>query len=133
MNNIHYSIDKSLVEDYEKYIKEAKANRPKQKQRWGLPAPIAEMGIKDNIIEYQAENADLAIITLGRLSGEFQDRKVEGDFTLTTAELQLIDKVSTAFHAKGKKVIVILNIGGVIETVSWKDKADAILLVVQPE
>ncbi|MFZ0596589.1 MAG: glycoside hydrolase family 3 C-terminal domain-containing protein, partial [Flavobacterium sp.] len=59
-------------------------------------------------------------------------RVVDNNFNLATEEIEMLDKISNAFHAKGKKVVVILNIGGVIETASWKDKADAILLAWQP-
>ncbi|MBA4141349.1 MAG: glycoside hydrolase family 3 C-terminal domain-containing protein, partial [Segetibacter sp.] len=40
--------------------------------------------------------------------------------------------IADAFHAKGKKLIVILNIGGPVETTSWRDHADGILLAWQP-
>lgn len=74
-----------------------------------------------------AEANDVAVITLGRISGEGNDRLIE-NFSLTQNERALVEKTSEAFHKVGKKVVVILNIGGVIETASWKDIPDAILL-----
>ena len=72
----------------------------------------------------------MALITIGRMSGEFLDR-TSSDFNLSAANKKLISDVTKAFHAKGKKVVVIMNVGGVIETASWKDQPDAILCAWQ--
>jgi beta-glucosidase len=79
-----------------------------------------------------AGEADVALFTLGRNSGEGRDRAREGDFELLAVEKTLIQDLATAFHARKKKLVVVLNVGGVIETASWRDGPDAIVLAWQP-
>jgi beta-glucosidase len=74
----------------------------------------------------------MAIIAIGRNAGEGRDRKLDGDYELTSTEIDAIKSISTAYHARQKKVIVVLNIGGVINVMPWRDNADAILLAWQP-
>jgi beta-glucosidase len=126
-----YVLDPSLKNVYTGYITEQKSKRPPIP--WFLlPPPIPEMTVEAGVIEQEAGEADVAVITIGRNSGEFSDRKMENDFTLSIAEQTLIKNVGDAFHAKGKKVVMVLNIGGVLETASWRDHIDAILLAWQP-
>ena len=95
-------------------------------------AKLPEAPISRTFINAQVDKSDLAIVVIGRNSGEGGDRKVDGDFNLTETERQLISDVTAAYHLAGKKVVVVLNIGGAIETNSWKEDPDAILLAWQP-
>jgi beta-glucosidase len=131
MEQAGYTFDQNLAAKYASHIALEKTKLPKRKFFFELLPPLPEMEWIPAELEQLASSADVALITIGRNSGEFQDRKKENDFDLTAAEQQLLTNVSKAFRAKGKKVIVVLNIGGVIETASWVSNADAVVLAWQ--
>ncbi len=93
--------------------------------------PLELKGIR-NYTAKAAEEADVAIITIGRNSSEAFDRHVERDFNLNMHEQAMIAAVSRDFHSRGKKVVVVLNICSPIEVASWRDKVDAILVTWLP-
>lgn len=124
--------DAGLAEAYASYIKEEEAKRPEPPMPFMPKEPIAERPVNPSEVARLAREADLALVTLGRNSGEFRDRKLEGDFELTAVEKKLLADVAAAFHGQRKKMLVVLNVGGVIETMSWRGSADAILLAWQP-
>jgi beta-glucosidase len=136
LENAGFELEKTLKAQYENYISDAKSKKQK-------PAdPIAallepnsgetEMGVEMLSARLLADECDAAVITIGRNAGEGNDRKnVEGDFKLTKTELSMVARVSSAFHKVGKKVVIILNIGGVVEVASWRDMPDAIVLAWQ--
>lgn len=132
LQNAGFTYDKALLENYESFIKEEKAKRQPRRSSFLLPAPIAEYAVKPDVAEKLANESEVAVITIGRNAGEFSDRKLENDYYLSDVEKQVIKTVSDAFHAKAKKVVVLLNVGGVVEMASWRDDADAILLTWQP-
>lgn len=134
LRNAGYAIDAELENTYTKYIKEETERlNPKSDDPMAMFMPKIRAGEfvpSARLLDKMVRANDVAIITLGRNSGEFLDRKV-ADFTLTEQESGMIEAVCAAFHEAGKKVVVILNIGGVIETASWKNLPDAVLLAWQ--
>jgi beta-glucosidase len=126
------SADPAAAGRYPAYIQEQQAKQPSMAMPFLLPPPIAEMTLAADEIARLARETDLALVTLGRRSGEFRDRKIEDDFDLSPTEKTLLRDVSAAFHAQKKKLVVVLNVGGVIETASWREQSDAILVAWQP-
>ncbi|MCR5140057.1 MAG: glycoside hydrolase family 3 protein [Bacteroidaceae bacterium] len=125
------TVEPELSYVYHKYLQKHRPRKTLMSGMLGSPA-APEMPISRSTVEAAAQLADVAILTISRQAGEGGDRHLEDDFHLTNAEKQMLLDISYVFHAQGKKFIVVLNIGGVIETASWKHLADAILLAWQP-
>ena len=143
LKNGGYTVSEDLKTTYEKYIADAKDAKKKaleeleKKDKQAamlarfMPGTLpAEKQFTADELTAQAEASDVAIITIGRISGEFLDRKAS-DFNLSASERQLLEQVCDVYHKAGKQVVVLLNIGGVIETDSWKALPDAILCAWQ--
>ena len=126
-----FTVEESLAGSYTQYIGKNRPRGSSLSRMLGGPA-TPEMTIGREAVDAASEGADIAVLTLSRQAGEGGDRHLEGDFLLTEGERQMLADISEAFHQKGKKVVVILNIGGVIETASWKHLPDAIVLAWQP-
>lgn len=80
---------------------------------------------------YMAENTDIGVVVIARGSGEGADGTPD-TFETSAKELEMIKKVSKAYHALNKKVVVVLNIGAPMNTEEWKNDVDSILLSWQP-
>ena len=134
LENAGFVLDKGLVDYYNAFAAYDKAQSALSggNNSWFSRRKLAEIAIPEAAIANEARNNDVAVIVIGRNAGEGADRKMIDDFDLTTVERELIRDVSLAFHGQGKKVVVVLNIGGVIETNSWKNSVDAILLPWSP-
>ena len=143
LKNGGYTISEEMKSGYETYLADCKkkaeeelAEKAKKDPKTALlvkflPGTLPpEKQFTTEELTKQAEASDIAIITIGRISGEFLDRKV-ADFNLNDSETKLIQQVCDVYHKTGKQVVVLLNIGGVIETASWKDLPDAILCAWQ--
>lgn len=99
---------------------------------WGMwPRYLPEMPLKDEIVKKAADCSDIAVVFIGRSSGEDRENVLkEGSYYLTKDELEMLRTVTKHFS----KVAVVLNIGSVIDF-SWLnefgEKIGAVMVVWQ--
>jgi beta-glucosidase len=130
-----YALDKDLSTTYTSYLSDYHAKNPAKSfiQEFMHPSPPApEFSASMDMITKEAASTDIAIISIGRNAGEGRDRKTTDDYELTGVENDMIKNVADAYHAQHKKVVVVLNIGGVIDVTPWRGEVDGILLAWQP-
>lgn len=131
-----FEVNEGIETWYKQYIAlqktELKNNAAASSVLLGEPV-IPEMEVSRSFVNKMVPESDIAILTISRNAGEGGDRRAEdGDWTLTGSERQLLQDICDAYHYAGKPVVVVLNIGGVIETASWKNLPDAVLLAWTP-
>lgn len=127
--NAGFAVTANLQNIYKQFIDTIVANSKQRNKKFAVDFH-AEMPINEELIKADVKSNDMAIITIARNAGEGSDRKVT-DFGLSDTEKELIKQVSKIYHEANKKVVVVLNIGGVIATADWRDDADAIVLAWQ--
>ena len=103
-------INKDLLEVYTKWDKQNPFDKGKG---WGQePWSQKEMPVEDSLAMQISQKCNTAIVIIGRTAGEDQDLKNEkGSFLLSDTEEQMLSTVRKHF----KKMIVLLNVGGIID------------------
>ncbi|MCR5159970.1 MAG: glycoside hydrolase family 3 C-terminal domain-containing protein [Prevotella sp.] len=139
LKNAGIETSKTLTDIYRKYIEYArvKFQAERHPSKWYQMEQFGqqkypEISLSPILVNNEVKEADAAIVTIGRQAGEGVDRDIETEFNLIPEERQLIFDVCQAFHAAGKPVVVVINSGSVIETVSWSGYPDAIICAWQP-
>ncbi|MDO4215823.1 MAG: glycoside hydrolase family 3 C-terminal domain-containing protein, partial [Bacteroidales bacterium] len=135
LKNAGLEADATIQGMYDGWIKSENARLDSIKatmggNAWMFNETAGEMDPAQLDLTAAAQANDVAIVVIGRNSGEGSDRNVE-NFELSAFEQGMIKNATAAFHAAGKKAIVILNIGGAIESASWKNIPDAVLCAWQ--
>lgn len=123
-----FTVDSDLQRAYTSYMESRRAQIPERTSVLDARVLLGEMAPEPALLARKAQETDVALVTIGRVAGESRDREVEGDIVLRENELALIRDVAQAFHAAGRPVVVVLNVGDIVEVASWRDQVDAIVL-----
>ncbi len=122
------TLNEELAAIYEKWCDE----NPIDHGFWGhWPRFYPEMPLEDAVVGEAAKKSEVAVITIGRSSGEDRENALEkGSFYVTDDEIALVEKVTKHFD----KTVLLFNIGCIMD-MSWTerfaDKLSAIMIVWQ--
>ena len=99
---------------------------------WGhWPYSHPEMPLDAALVRTAASTAKTALVVIGRAAGEDRENTLtKGSYYLTDAEREMLDAVTAAFS----RVVVLMNIGGVMDfawTEDYGDRLSAVLIVWQ--
>lgn len=133
LKNAGITADPGLAKAYADHVSRWRATQKPDTSRFAAFMPVVlppERDFPAADLAAQARDNDAAVITIGRGSGEFLDRE-SSSFCLSPENRALIAGVSRAFRAAGKPVVVVMNVGGAVETASWSADADAVLCAWQ--
>lgn len=132
LSDAGFGLDKATDEFYNDCLKYERFNTRRingKFDKWFVDAERPSEALPSRtVLEQAAKEADKAVITIGRIFGEGKDRLYQFSYLLSDAEMRLIKEVSTAFHNEGKKLIVVLDVGGIVDLTAWQDMADAIVM-----
>lgn len=134
LRNAGFTLNAAAQEAYAAHLAAEDARLAEINERrgwWFGPLQPDEMPNPAAVVRRSAATAAAAVVTIGRRGGEGTDRHETDDFLLKPAERRLIADVSRIYRAAGKPVVVVLNTGGIVETASWRDDADAVLMAWQ--
>lgn len=114
LKNAGVKLEETLLKKYDDWRADPK-NKPDE-GFWGhWPMSFPEMPLSDEDIAVAANNADVAVVTVGRAAGEDRENVLEpGSFYLTEDERKILAAVTKAFD----KVAVVLDCGNIID-LSW--------------
>ncbi|MCR5094726.1 MAG: glycoside hydrolase family 3 C-terminal domain-containing protein, partial [Lachnospiraceae bacterium] len=124
------TVSEATIPFYREYVE-------KQRAQGLLAGCIAEPALPAQLIKLAAAEADTAILSISRYSGEGWDRKMDdrskveyteftkaefqaaglfdrGDFYLSASERKLVSQLKKTF----KSVVVLLNVGSIVDT-AW--------------
>ncbi len=120
-------VNEKLLDTYRKWDKE---NPFDLGEGWGgEPWSQKEMPLDEGLVKETAKSCETAIVIIGRTAGEEQDNKLEaGSYLLSGDEVAML----TAVRENFKKVVLLLNVGNIIDMTDINRIApDAVLYVWQ--